>query len=228
MAAIWACRPIRTHALLPLSLRSPMTAPGDFRSPSRRSAAPPSKPCRPTPRPAASIPTTGAPFRSPNARLRQCAGAGHAGQRRRDGLVEYLPGQGRAGLHAGANGTFLSGITRSRTSRCSPRRIPKTEKTCGPRFPLCRRDNLVRKTLQDRAGDPHRGPQPPAGSWPERRGNSIGSGAFEDRWTRATNRKRLKRVGELPQADRTYLSGQDAESTKKEYYHGFRTALFAL
>ena len=39
---------------------------------------------------------------SQDARLRQCAGARHARQRRRNRIVEHLPGQGRPGLHAGA------------------------------------------------------------------------------------------------------------------------------
>ena len=103
--------------------------------------------------------------RGADARLRQCAGAGHAGQRRRDRLPPTFSWSRTAQvLTPAANGTFLSGITRSRTMALlgEARLAAGRADAFGARFPGGRRDLFDRQPFEGRAGHQDRGSPPAA------------------------------------------------------------------
>ena len=171
-------------ALLPLPLRiADDRARPASRSPCRRSAGRRWRPCRPTPRPAASIPTTAARSSRPRcaaSTTRWCSTCWAMSPRPATSNI-FLVKDGQV-LTPAANGTFLSGITRARTiALLAEQGIDgRRADAVGPRVPGSRRDLLDRQPLQGRAGHPHRG-SPPAARPGRQEGarTLLGVGAFD-------------------------------------------------
>ena len=87
-------------------------------------------------------------------------------------------------VDAGANGTFLSGITRARTIALlgGLGHRGRREDAVGARIPGGRRDLLDRQPFQGRAGDPHRGSPSAARAGRQEGARALlGMGAFDVR-----------------------------------------------
>ena len=174
-------------ALLPLPLRiADDRRRQAFRLPCRRSAARPSKRCRPTPRPAASIPTMAVRSSKPRcaaSTMRWCSTCWATSPRRDHPISSWS--RTAMSSRRPPNGTFLSGITRARTIVAAGGLWFQDDgkDAVGARFPGSRRDLFDRKPFQGGADDAHRGsPSAARAGGQEGARALLGMGAFDVAW----------------------------------------------